>query len=68
VATAADCVTDCPEHSQDRANYQDDDAYRPDNGDFRDEANNEEKYAEDNHEELQTATLPGGLSDGPLPG
>jgi hypothetical protein len=38
---AADCVTGHPEHGQDGTDQYDDDADRPDDGDFCDEPDNE---------------------------
>jgi hypothetical protein len=48
VPATAYCVTGHPEHGQDRAYYHDDDADRPDDGDFRDEADNKKNYTENN--------------------
>src|SRR5580658_4092715 len=52
VPASADCVAGHAEERQDHANYDDDDTDRPENGDPGDEADNEEKNAEDNHDEL----------------
>src|SRR5580658_2673996 len=50
VPASADCVAGHAEERQDHANYDDDDTDRPENGDPGDEADNEEKNTEDNHE------------------
>jgi hypothetical protein len=55
VPATADRVADHPEHSQDQANEQDNDAERPQDRDFRHEPDNEKKNAENNQEELLAA-------------
>jgi hypothetical protein len=52
VPAAADCVAGHPEQGQDRAGYHDNDADSPEDGDFRDEADNEEDYAENDQGDL----------------
>ena len=47
------------EEHQDQADYDDDNADRPENGDSGNEADNEEKNAEDNNEELLAAVKHG---------
>ena len=49
VPSPADRVAGHPEYRQDRADNEHDDADGPDDGDFRDEADNEQDYAENNH-------------------
>jgi hypothetical protein len=54
VPATADCVTRHAEQSEDRANDHGDNAERPDDGDLRDKADDEENDAEKYHRELQT--------------
>jgi hypothetical protein len=50
VPAAADSVTSHPEQSQDRADHYDDNADRPDDGDFCDEPDNEKNKAKNDQE------------------
>jgi hypothetical protein len=59
VPASADRVTSHPEDRQNCADYDDNNADRPENGDPGDEADNEEKNAEDNNEELLAAVKHG---------
>src|ERR1700678_4538769 len=59
VPASADRVAGRAEERQHHADYDDDDTDRPENGDPGDEADNEEKNAEDNHEELLAAVRSG---------
>ena len=56
VPATADRVAGHAEQGQDRAHDDDDDADRPDNRDFRDEADDEKNDAENNQRELLTAS------------
>jgi hypothetical protein len=52
---AADRMAGHPEQGQDRADYYDDDADRPEDRDFRDEPDYEKNHAENDQGELLTA-------------